>query len=326
MTDPTAGRRRYTRREALGLLGTAAASGAGAAALGAALPPLQAQQRFTSAEPPDFPAGAIIRTLQGDVDPVELAEGATLFHEHVGRADVDLAVEELAACAFDGLGCIVDAATGRRTPEQVEHLNAIAARSEVRVVMAGGYFEDIGFAIYPVRVAEMSEDELVEELVADAAAQRWGAFGEIASSLEMRPDERKVHRAIGPRARRGPACRSSRTRRTRAARAARWTRWTSWNRVGVDFSHLVIGHMSTIKPEDDPRSATHSAIARRGAFVGLDTVGHQMSRSRDPRRSTRCGWCRTCSTPAWRITSCSRPTRATSGSSSATTATAGRRC
>ena len=62
--------------------------------------------------------------------------------------------------------------------------------------MAGGYFEDIGFAIYPVRVAEMSEDELVEELVADAAAQRWGAFGEIASSLEMRPDERKVHRAV----------------------------------------------------------------------------------------------------------------------------------
>ncbi|MCY4123504.1 MAG: hypothetical protein OXG72_21560, partial [Acidobacteria bacterium] len=153
MTDPTMRSSGYSRREALGMLGTAAASGAGTAAFGAALPPLHAQQTFTSAEPPDFPAGAIIRTLQGDVDPAELAEGATLFHEHVGRADVDLAVDELAACAFDGLGCIVDAATGRRTPEQVEHLNAIAARSEVRIVMAGGYFEDIGFAIYTVRVA-----------------------------------------------------------------------------------------------------------------------------------------------------------------------------
>ena len=39
--------------------------------------------------------------------------------------------------------------------------------------------------------------------------------------------------------------------------------------------------MSTLKPEDDPR-ATHAELARRGAFVGLDTVGHEMSRSRIP--------------------------------------------
>ena len=115
--------------------------------------------------------------------------GGPLFHEHVGRDDIELAVEELRACAFDGLRCIVDAATGRRTEQQIRNLNAIADQSDVRIIMAGGYFEDIGFAIYPVRVAEMSEDELVDELVADATSQRWGAFGEIASSLEMRPDE-----------------------------------------------------------------------------------------------------------------------------------------
>ena len=280
MTDPTAGRRRYSRREALGLLGTAAAAGAGAAALGAALPPLQARQRFTSAEPPDFPSGAIVRTLQGDVDPVELAEGATLFHEHVGRADVDLAVEELAACAFDGLGCIVDAATGRRTPEQVEHLNAIAARSEVRIVMAGGYFEDIGFAIYPVRVAEMSEDELVEELVADAAAQRWGAFGEIASSLEMRPDERKVHRAVARAHLRTGLPIFTHTPHESCPSCA-MEQMDVIEGVGVDLSHVVIGHMATIRPEHDPL-ATHTAVARRGAFVGLDTLGHEMSRSDIP--------------------------------------------
>ena len=49
---------------------------------------------------------------------------------------------------------------------------------------------------YPVRVAEMSEDELFQELVEKAADERWGAFGEIATSLEMRPDERKVLRAV----------------------------------------------------------------------------------------------------------------------------------
>ena len=280
MTDPTIRRRRYSRREALGLLGTAAASGAGAAAFGTALPPLHAQQTFASAEPPAFPEGAIIRTLQGDVDPVELAEGATLFHEHVGRGDVDLAVEELRACAFDGLGCIVDAATGRRTPEQVEHLNAIAARSAVRIVMAGGYFEDIGFAIYPVRVAEMSEDELVEELVADAAAQRWGAFGEIASSLEMRPDERKVHRAVARAHLRTGLPIFTHTPHESCPSCA-MDQMDVIEGAGVDLSHVVIGHMATIKPEHDPLG-THTAVARRGAFIGLDTLGHEMGRSDIP--------------------------------------------
>ena len=51
--------------------------------------------------------------------------------------------------------------------------------------------------------------------------------------------------------------------------------------VGVDLSHVVIGHMATLKPEHDPL-ATHTAIARRGAFVGLDTLGHEMGRSEIP--------------------------------------------
>ena len=278
MTDPLVPPRGYTRREALGLLG-AAAAGAGAA-FGPGQRPLRAQQRFTSAEPPNFPTGAIVRTLQGDVDPAALANGATLFHEHVGRTDVDLAVEELSACAFDGLGCIVDAATGRRTAAQVQNLNAIAARSEVRIVMAGGYFEDIGFAIYPVRVAEMSEDELVEELVADAAAQRWGAFGEIASSLEMRPVERRVHRAIARAHLRTGLPIFTHTPHESCPSCA-MEQMDVMEEVGVDFAHVVIGHMATIKPEHYPL-ATHAAVARRGAFVGLDTLGHEMGRSDIP--------------------------------------------
>ena len=98
-----------TRRQALGLLGTAASAGlvaAGTGRLG-----VHAQQRFTSAASPTFPAGAIIRTLQGDLDPEELADGATLFHEHVGRGDIDLAVEELRAAPSTGL-----AASSTRRP------------------------------------------------------------------------------------------------------------------------------------------------------------------------------------------------------------------
>ena len=238
------------------------------------------QQTFTSVDPPNFEQGSVIRTLQGDVDPSSLANGATLFHEHVGRADIDLAVEELEACAFDGLGCIVDSATGRRTPDEVSNLSAIAARSDVKVVMAGGYFEDIGFSIYPVRVAEMSEDELLDELVADASSQRWGAFGEIASSLEMRPDERKVHRAVA-RAHLQTGIPIFTHTPHESCPSCAMEQMDVIEGEGVDLSHVVIGHMATIKPEHNPL-ATHTSVARRGAFVGLDTVGHEMTRSDIP--------------------------------------------
>lgn len=265
-----------TRREVLNLFG----STAGAVAAVTAGFPLRAQQQFASIEPLNFPAGETIRTLQGDVDPAALANGATLFHEHVGRADIDLAVEELRASAFDGLGCIVDAATGRRTVEQLRDLNTIADQSAVRIIMAGGYFEDIGFAIYPVRVAEMSEDKLVDELVADATSQRWGAFGEIASSLEMRPDERKVHRAVARAHLRTGLPIFTHTPHESCPTCA-MEQMDVIEGVGVDLSHVVIGHMATLKPEHHPL-ATHRAIADRGAFVGLDTLGHEMGRSDIP--------------------------------------------
>ena len=269
---------RYSRREVLGLIG--AATGAGLVAATAGTQSVWAQQRFTSVEPPAFANGAIIRTLQGDLDPAALADGATLFHEHVGRSEVDLAVEELRACAFDGLGCIVDAATGRRSPEQVRDLEAIATRSDVRIVMAGGYFEDIGFAIYPVRVAEMSEDELVDELVADAQTQRWGAFGEIASSLQMRPDERKVHRAVA-RAHLQTGLPIFTHTPHESCPSCAMEQMDVIEGEGVDLARVVIGHMATIKPEHDPL-ATHMEVARRGAFIGLDTLGHEMGRSQIP--------------------------------------------
>jgi len=266
----------YSRREALGLIGTAA----GVVAAGAGIRPALGQQRFSSADSPVFPDGAIIRTLQGDLNPNDLANAATLFHEHVGGAEADLAVEELRECAFNGLGCIVDAATGRRTPEQLQNINAIASRSEVNIILAGGYFQDIGFAIYPVRVAAMSEDELVEELVTDANTQRWGAFGEIASSLEMRPDERKVHRAIA-RAHVLTGLPIFTHTPHESCPSCAFEQMDTIASLGVDLSHVVVGHMATIRPEHNPLG-THKEVARRGAYIGLDTLGHEMGRSDIP--------------------------------------------
>jgi len=62
-----------TRREALGMLGIAAA--------GAALCP-----KDILGQTPAFPQGAIIRTILKDYAPEELAGGATLFHEHMQLA------------------------------------------------------------------------------------------------------------------------------------------------------------------------------------------------------------------------------------------------
>ena len=46
---------------------------------------------------------------------------------------------------------------------------------------------------------------------------------------------------------------------------------------GREPSHLCIGHLSDITQKEDPNSDTHKAIARRGAFVGFDTVGRALA-------------------------------------------------
>jgi phosphotriesterase-related protein len=51
---------------------------------------------------------------------------------------------------------------------------------------------------------------------------------------------------------------------------------------GVDLKHLAIGHLTDITPGSEPIGQTAKAIAKRGAFLGFDTVGHQMMASNNP--------------------------------------------
>ena len=44
--------------------------------------------------------------------------------------------------------------------------------------------------------------------------------------------------------------------------------------AGANLQRSCIGHLSDIT--DDPKAETHKEIARRGAFVAFDTVGHQL--------------------------------------------------
>ena len=239
-----------------------------------------AQTTFTSVQPITLPKGAIIRTILKDLPPDALASGATLIHEHLG-GDVELMVDELKGAAGDGLGCLVNATTGRRTDEQVDAVRRIAMRSTVQIVLAGGYFQDLGFARYPPQIATMSESQLVDELVSDAGRQRWGAMGEIGTSLEMTPGERKVLRAIGrahvqtglPIFTHVPheGCPSCALEQLDVLESA-----------GADPRHLCIGHLATIQIAQDATMETHKTIAKRGAFVDFGPVGHEMARSHIP--------------------------------------------
>jgi phosphotriesterase-related protein len=297
---------RPTRREAIGI-GASAALGLVLASRGTSVAAVM-QAGWQAARTPAvaFPKGAVVRTLLKDVPPEALGGGATQFHEHVGSqftpapplgpSDlppgpvaprneveyVDLMIEELKMSRADGLSGLVDAATGRRDDKQIENLKQMAARSGVHVVVAGGYYQDLAIpSRYPAHVVKSSEDELVEEFVKDAAAQRWGAFGEIASSQMMQPEERKVLRAIGKAHLRTGLPIFTHTPHESCPQCA-LEQLDLFESVGVNPRNLCIGHLSTIKPDAEPLAQTAEAIAKRGAFLGFDTVGHMMGRSAIP--------------------------------------------
>ena len=288
-------------------MGVGAALGVAAVWRGSPLRALTQAGGWQGARAPTatFPKGAVVRTVLKDLAPESLSGGATQIHEHIvsrfapapplGASDIppgqvapqseaeylDLMVEELKMSRADGLACLVDAATDRRDDRQVENLKQLAARSGMHIVVAGGYYQDLAISKYPPQVVQSTEDQLVEEFVRDAAAQRWGAFGEIASSQPMQPDERKVVRAIGKAHLRTGLPIFTHTPHESCPQCA-LEQLDIFESVGVDVRHLCIGHLSTIKPDAEPLAQTAKAIARRGAFLGFDTVGHMMGRSAIP--------------------------------------------
>ncbi len=186
---------------------------------------------------------------------------------------IDLIVEELKASKKDGLSGIVDAAIGKRPEQFIEALKTIATRSGVHVIVAGGYYR----APYPAAIASKSENDIAEELYQDAQAQRWGAFGEIGSSMEALPDERKMMRAVAKAHLRTGLPIFTHTPHESCGKCA-LEQLELYEEQKVDPAHLCIGHLSDLK--DDPTAQTPIAVARRGAFIGFDTVGHELNVSR----------------------------------------------
>jgi len=250
---------RLTRREAIRWLG---------AGLGVA-----ASRGLLAAEATaSFPKGAVIRTILEDISPDRLT-GTTLFHEHLSMSsfdgkpifydDIDLMVDEVRACAADGVRCIVDAGVaglGRKIPA----LRAIAQRSGMFIVAGGGLHAK---SDYPQDVFRKTADQVADDLVALAKAERWGIIGEMGTgtAVPMDPEERKGFQAA--------AKAHARTGLSIITHVSDGCVQCAVDQVdvleagGVDLQRVVIGHLNDIT---DELTAASIAIAKRGANLGFD--------------------------------------------------------
>jgi len=280
------GRARLSRRDAMRLLGVG--TGAGLVSVFNRADALLALQN-SDASKVAFPRGAIIRTLLKDLPPQSLAGGATLFHEHLSMSspfpyappppkpvspnftgNVDLMVEEARIAGKEGVACIVDAGhadMGRK----MDALNRIARESGVHIVASGGYWTQ---SSYPPDLATKSEDQLADELVREAVANRFGAFGELGTSNEITLNERKVFRAIGKaHVRTGiPIFTHNAVYKPDAhdtAMKVAMLQLDIFESVGVKPQNVVVGHLCC---SEDPKARVPIAVARRGASVGIDRV------------------------------------------------------
>ena len=277
---------RWSRRGAIRVLCGGTLGAAAAASLDEEV--LAEPQQAASASG-GWPRGAIIRTVLKDVQPDSL--DVILFHEHLhlvsshglqpadavvpgmggpgmpsltrdATEDFDSMVEELKQAANDGVGCIVEgghADMGRRAP----YVRQLSKHSGLPIVVSGGYYSSRS---YPPEVLVASEDELVEEFLAYAAAERWGAMGEVGVSAQITADERKVTRAIARMHLRTHLPIFTHTEYGQAA----LEQLDLYQSMGVKPQNLTIGHLGSLQ---DPEVKVHKEVAKRGAYVGFDRVG-----------------------------------------------------
>src|SRR5207248_10949604 len=88
--------------------------------------------------------------------------------------DIDRMTDETKAAGEDGVGCIVDGGHPDMDRD-LDALRRIASSSQLPIVASGGFYMQRN---YPADIATRSADQIADELVRDAAAQRLGAFGE----------------------------------------------------------------------------------------------------------------------------------------------------
>ena len=293
-------RRLWTRREALGLLGAGAASvvlpRTGAAA--PTFPPGAIIRTLLNDASPEAFAGAATlfhehlsfaenfmprwnayaaetRALNGPPRPASPPAAGNTAPAAAGRSgapastgaffmhDADLMADELSAAKRQGIGLIVDGGhpdMGR----DLAFLRRISQRSGVPIVAGAGFYTQ---PFYPPELATMSEEQIVQALVAQVEAEPVGVFGEIGSWDDMTATERKVFRAIGKA---HVATNLPIFTHTGIPGKAALEQLDILEDAGVAPGRVVIGHVGNLV---DPNVQVHKALCRRGAFIGFDRQG-----------------------------------------------------
>ena len=277
-----------TRRDALQRLGAVGVGVLAAPGLSTRL--LSAPLQQTRASGVTFPEGAIIRTLLGDVDPEQLAGGATLFHEHLSigdpvpswltppedaqpsfTADLDLMTEEVNATAADGVSCIVNGGT-RDLGQNPAKLRELAGRVNLHIVLAGGLWTQVR---YPPEIAQQTEEQVAADFMRDAEGRALGRHrrDRLVDAHASRRTQGAARVVPGSPAHRGLPL-FTHTPHEGCSQCA-LEQLDIIEEMGVDPRLVCIGHLADIT--GDPTAEVHKELASRGAFLGFDTVGHQIT-------------------------------------------------
>ena len=227
-------------------------------------------------------------TVTGEVRPDQL--GRTLIHEHVFAAlpgfDLDVrdsldddeavktSVEVLRAAKEFGVQTVVDAAplNWYRRPDLLER---ISEESEVFIVACTGlYTERMG---WPFHFKLLSEVDLAEIFAIE--------LGQGMSHSAIRAGVIKIASGEGPLGKYDQRAIVAAVTAQRATGAGIITHTTgptggldqlrAIEDAGGDPSRVMIGHMDNVE--------SARAVADRGAFVGMDRVGHYRQMSHDDR-------------------------------------------
>lgn len=227
------------------------------------------------------PAEETIITTRGPITASEA--GLILPHEHIftdlrgptvagyGEADAEeverVMLPLLKAAKEHGAGVLVECTTigvGRNVPI----IARLATRSGLSIVVPTGVYGRAHFA--PEACAKMSEDELADWMISEIRSGigdtgvRAGFIKTAASENELKPLEEKFLRASGRAAKEtGVVIASHTTKGDVAKRQA-----DILQELGLPLHRFIWVHAQAEKDLEH-----HKALARRGVFIELDSVG-----------------------------------------------------
>jgi phosphotriesterase-related protein len=233
-----------------------------------------------------------VQTIRGPVEPSAL--GVTMMHEHVvPRAQVpeppigkprfaarvteaDIVRELTFVRDQFGLRTVVDV-TPRRAPDELAAVQRIAEHSAINIVVATGcmkeqYYHPARGSMSSFWAYQLSSDEIADVLVREienginGSAYRAGIIKVGTSKERITSHEERVLRGAA-RAHRRTGCPIT-THATLGTMGAEQAQ--IFVDEGVDVRRLVIGHSDL-----NNVVAYHEGIVRRGASVGLDTIGKE---------------------------------------------------